>query len=484
MVARLLCAATLIALAVSVAPRAVAADESLSFSIKEARTYAYKVSLIKEIIENAPKCNPEDDPKYDCDEGKYNHKPNCPQDIAIGRTGKLPALEPPEGVTPVEGGAGDGTGGDRPPSSSPVRLNELLSVGAASHFGPVKEAAGFASKGYVDLSGRDDPEQHTESAIGSANKADYEERCWPEDAAKEGNDFTHLFSRSFESVATYHYSECFRRGCQWGGLGNFGADAERARSVTHLFEKDGRLNMVLSAKIEDLSYGSGALTVDAIETFVDVSSDGTAGGLKWSVSTTATGAKLGGQPVALPPGQMVSGPGFSFGVAAPYVGTEADGSQIRVEAPGFVIATSEQTIHFAGAETGAGLGEELDFSFQREGSTGSDAPNDAAADADFTSEESFDAGSAVLGGSTFGGGVALGTTETADDPLSAAPATEMLIYEQATGRGAVAGIIALGILGWVLLLGRWLQRFGWGNKLNRLQPFRTFDWLYRAFVKS
>ena len=64
-------------------------------------------------------------------------------------------------------------------------------------------------------------------------------------------------------------------------------------------------------------------------TFVDVSSDGTAGGLKWSVSTTATGAKLGGQPVALPPRQKGSGPRFKFGVAAPYVATETDGSQIR-----------------------------------------------------------------------------------------------------------------------------------------------------------
>ena len=483
-VARIVCAASLVALALSVVPHAVAADESLSFSIKEARTYAYKVSLIKEIIENAPKCNPEDDPKYDCDEGKYNHEPNCPPSIAIGPKGKLPELKPPEGSTPIEGGAGEGTGGDRPPSSSPVRLNELVSVAAASHFGPVKEAAGFASKAYVDLSGRDDPEQHTESAIGSANKATYEERCWPEDAAKEGNDFSHLFSRSFESVATYHYSECFRRGCQWGGLGNFGADAERARSVTHLFEKDGRLHMVLSAKIEDLSYGSGALTVEAIETFVDVSSDGTAGGLEWSVSSTASGAKLGGQPVTLPPGQVVSGPGFSFGVAAPYVGTEDDGSQIRVEAPGFMIATTEQTIHFAGAETGAGLGEGLDFKFQAEGETETGPSSDASGDGGFAVDDSFDAGSAVLGGSTFGGGVAVGPSDPASDPVSAAPATEMLIYEQATGRGAVAGIVALGVLGWALLLGRWLQRFGWGHKLNRLQPFRTVDWLYRAFVKS
>ena len=485
-VPRLVCAGALLALIVSVTPRGVAAKESLSFSIKQARTYAYKVSLIKEIIENAPKCNPDDDPKYKCDEGQYNHKLNCPPAIAIGPAGKLPDVKPPEGVTPVEGGAGEGTGGDEPPASSPVRLNELVAVAAASHFGPVKEAAGYASKAYVDLSGRDDPEQHTESEILSSNKADYEERCWPEEAAQEGNDYVHLLSHSFSDVESYHYAECFRRGCQWGGIGNFGADAERARSITHLFEDDGRIHMVLSAKIEDLSYGSGAFTVEAIETFVDVSSDGTAGGLEWSVSSTASGAELGGQPVALPPGQIVTGPGFSVGMAAPYVATEDDGSQIRVEAPGLIIATTEQTIHFAGAETGAGLGEELDFEFQRgPGSEQETTTDDDSGSSDFsTSAAPFDTGSAVLGGGTFGGGVAIGPSDPAGNPVSAAPATEMLIYEQATGRGAVAGIVALGLLGWFLLLSRWLQRFGWGRKLHRLQPFRTFDWLYRAFVKS
>lgn len=480
-VPRLLCSAVLVALAVSVAPRVVAADESLSYSIKEARSYAYKVSLIKEIIENAPKCKPEDDPKYKCDEGQYNHEPNCPKEIAIGPSGKLPDAKPPEGVTPIEGGAGDGTGGERPPSSSPVRLNELIALGTVSHFGPVKEAAGFASKAYVDLSGRSDPERHTESAIQSSNKADYEERCGPEDKAKEGNDYVHVLSHSFESVKTYHYAECFRRGCQWGGIGNFGADAERARSITHLFENDGQIHMILSTKIEDLSYGSGAFTVDAVETFVDVSSDGTAGGLKWSVSSTASGAKLGGQPVALPPGQIVTGPGFSVGMAAPYVATEDDGSQIRVEAPGLIIATTEQTVHFAGAEGGAGLGETLDYEFQGGGGTGAQ-PDTGSDDNDFST--SADTGSAVLGGASFGGGVAIGPATSAGDPVAASPATELLIYEQATGRGAVAGIVALGVLGWLLLMGRWLQRFGWGKKLYRLQPFRTVDWLYRAFVKS
>ncbi len=484
-VARIVTAAAVVALGMSVAPGATAAADEVSFSIKEARTYAYKVSLIKEIVENAPKCNPDDDPKYKCDEGQYNHKPNCPEAIAIGPKGKLPQPKLPEGITPIEGGAGDGTGGERPPASSPVRLNELIALGAASHFGPVGEAAGYASKAYVDLSGRDDPEQHTESDAFSSNKADYEERCWPTEAAEGGNDFSHLFSHSFDDVETYHYAECFRRGCQWGGVGNFGADAERARSVTHLFEQGGRINIRMSAFIEDLSYGSGALTVEAIETFVSVSSDGTPAGLEWSVATTASGARLGGQPVALPPGEVVSGPGFSFGVAAPYVATENDGSQIRVEAPGLMIATTQQTIHFAGAETGAGLGEALAYEFEVGGGPATGDDTSATTDDGFTTSAGpFDTGSATVGGTTFGGGVAVGPSTEVTDPVTAAPATEILIYEQATGRGAVGGIIALGLLGWFFLLGRWLQRYPWGRKLNRLQPFRTFDWIYRAFVKS
>lgn len=482
--ARILTASAVLALGLYVGPEATASNDAPSFSIKEARTYAYKVSLIKEIIENAPKCNPEDDPKYDCDEGQYNHKPNCPPDIAIGPAGKLPSIEPPEGVTPIEGGAGDGTGGDRPPASSPVRLNELVAAGSASHFDTVKEAAGFASKAYVDLSGRDDPEQHTESQILSTNKAIYEERCWPLEAAKEGNDYSHLLSRSSTDVATYHLAECFRRGCQWGGIGNFGADAERARSVTHLFEDGGRLRVAMSAFVEDLSYGSGALTIDAIETYVEISSDGTAPGLEWSVSTTASGARLGGQPVALPPGEIVAGPGFSFGVAAPYVATEEDGSQIRMEAPGLMIATPQQTVHFAGAEVGAGLGEALDFDFQGTPSGGSDDTATTDDGGGFTTAGSFDTGSATVGGSTFGGGVAIGPSDSAEEPFAAQPATEILIFEQATGRGTVGAIIALGLLGWFFLLGRWLQRYSWGRKLNRLQPFRTFDWIYRAFVRS
>ena len=45
-------------------------------------------------------------------------------------------------------------------------------------------------------------------------------------------------------------------------------------------------------------------------------------------------------------------------------------------------------------------------------------------------------------------------------------------------------IVALGGFCWFLLLSRWLQRYTWGAKLTRFQPFKFFDWMYRAFVKS
>src|SRR3712207_7823933 len=59
-------------------------------SVKEARAYAVKVSLAKEVIEAVPKCKPEEDP-YQCAE--YNHKPNCPKSAAIGPNGKLRSEE-------------------------------------------------------------------------------------------------------------------------------------------------------------------------------------------------------------------------------------------------------------------------------------------------------------------------------------------------------------------------------------------------------
>jgi hypothetical protein len=463
-----------------------AETDNLSYSIKEARAYAYKASLSKEAIEAVGRvapCDPAEDP-YECDEGRYNHEPNCPPKIALGPEGKAPKPASPD-TESTEGGAGDTTAETEPPQSSPVRLNEIISLATLSRFGPIKEAAGFASKQYVDLSGRSEPEAHTESEAYSGNKAPYEERCFPKEGAQEGNDYAHQLSRSFKDVHTYHLSECYREGCSGFGEptpGMFGASAERAVSIVELEEVGSKVVGTLSANLEELSYGSGAFTVDSIETFVRFESDGTPQGLEWSVTSTASGVHMAGQKITLPPGEMLAGPGFAVGMATPYVAAEADGSKIRIVAPGLVIAHDEQAAYFGGAETSAGFGEGLGVGFIPSGNTGNDFSDTADTSDDFSSND-FGGGAASFGSDTFGGGVALGATDTSD-PLAAEPSSEVLIYEQATGRGAVAAIVALGIIGWFLLLGRWLQRFTWGRKLYQLQPFRTIDWLYRAFVKT
>jgi hypothetical protein len=404
----------------------------------------------------------------------------------MGRRGKVPRGRPPD-TEATSGGAGGEVGGTEPPQSSPVRINQMIALGALSRFGPIKEAAGFASKQYVDLSGRGEPEAHSESEAFSRNKAAYEERCFPKETAKaDGTDYTHVLSRSVKHLGTYHLAECFREGCSGFGEptpGMFGASAEHARSIVDLGEGNDSVDATLSAIVDELSYGSGAFTVDSIETFIEVTSDGTPAGLEWSVTSTASGASMGGQKLTLPPGEVVSGPGFSVGMAAPYVAASKDGTQLRIVAPGLMIASEEQAAFFGGAEIYAGFGEGLDFEFIAKSlDDGDDTFDDSTTD--FASGSGIDGGSSTLGAGSFGGGVALGPSDTSSDPMSAAPATELLVYEQATGRGAVAGIVLLGLLGWFLLMGRWLQRFAWGRALYRVQPFRTIDWLYRAFVKT
>lgn len=462
------------------------AQSSLQFSIKDARAYSYKVSLHRDVVRNLPPtCDPEEDP-YECDEGRYNHKPNCPKGIEIGRKGKLPKAEPPEDVTPTEGGAGDETGGERPPQSSPVRFNEILALGSASHLGgAVKEASGLASEQYIELSGRGEPESHTESDGFSPNKRSWEERCWPKQENEEdANDYVHTMSRSFETITTQHLAECFRRGCafQLPTPGSFGATAEKGRSIVTIGEEGSQVRAEMAAKVEDLNYGDGAFTVESIETHVKVSSDGTPQRLRWSVTSTASGAKFGGQSVTLPPGQVVSLPGFSVGVAAPYVEAASDGGRLTIVAPGLMIAHDEQAAFFGGAEFYGSFGEFADSSFG--------GPQiDPGAEVSAGSTTGFDSGVSVgspgvsVGGPGLSGGVTIGTTDP-DDPVGAGATSEILVFEQATGRGAVAAILVAGLMGWFLLLTRWLQRYTWGRRLSALQPFRLVDWLYRAFVKA
>jgi hypothetical protein len=67
---------------------------------------------------------------------------------------------------------------------------------------------------------------------------------------------------------------------------------------------------------------------------------------------------------------------------------------------------------------------------------------------------------------------------------AAAPEPVVSVQEVTTGAWPVAVTLGLGLLGLLLVLSRWLGRFAWGRRLFRVQPFRTFDWIYRAFVKT
>jgi hypothetical protein len=485
---RRLAALALIVLVVGALPASVPANaqsDDLNYSIKEARAYAQKASLDKNVIEAAPKCDPEEDPKYKCDEGQWNHKPNCPDKIEIGPKGKVRMPKPPPNVEPVRGGAGETVGGDQPPpQSSPIRYNRFVALGTLSRITGLKEARGFASKAYVDLSGRDEPEAHTESeAYGTQRK--WEERCFPEDAAKEdGTDYTHMFSRSDRPLSTFHMTVCHKRACfeEAPGPGTFGADAEKATAIVFLEEKNGAMIGHLSSIVEDLNYGGGSFTVESVMTFIEFRSDGTPQGLKWSVSSTAQGAKLGGQPITLPPGQMVGGPGFSVGMAAPYVKAQDDGTKLTIVAAGLTFGSDQQAVFVGGAEVYAGFGGGIggfnlppldDFGGGGAGS------GFGGGGGDFDSPVG---GIGSVGGS--GGFNLAGPKESASAPAAAGEPGEVLVYRMATGRGALPLIVALAALMWFLLMSRWLQRFTWGRRLTRKQPLRTIDWIYRAFVKT
>lgn len=467
------------------APPADAQSNDLIYSIKEARAYAQKASLDKTVIEAAPKCNPDDDPKYKCDEGQWNHKPNCPEKIEIGATGKAPEPKPPD-VEAIRGGAGETIGGEQPPpQSSPVRYNRFVALGTLSRVTGLKEARGFASRVYVDLSGRDDPEAHTESeAVGTQRK--WEERCFPQEDAQPDGDYTHLLSRSHRSMSTYHMTQCHKRQCFEGapGPGTFGGDAEKATAIVDLDEAGGEVVGKVSAIVEDLTYGGGQLTVESVETYIEFRSDGTPQGLKWSVSSTANGVKLGGQPITLPPGEMVSGPGISVGVAAPYVKAEEDGTKLTIVAEGLTIGTEQQAVFVGGGEVYASFGSGVPDIGLPPIATG---PLDPSAPVGGGGGGGFDSPVGSIGSVGGSGGLDLaapGETGAAAPTAASGEPGEVLIYEMATGRGALPSLLVLGALVWFFVMSRWLQRFAWGRKLNRLQPFRTIDWLYRAFVKT
>ena len=453
-----------------------AAERKLTYSVKEARAYAAKGSLSKEVIEPIPKCNPEEDKKYHCTD--HNHKPNCPKKIEIGEKGKAPQAKPPAGVQPMTGRAGEGTDTESPPQSSAIRLNRFVSLAKLSHLFSVQEAGGLSSQIYTDNSGRSEPEAHTVSEAYSSSIRDWEERCyWNDGSEGDTEGYEHYLSRSGRPPTTYHLSECVGRQCQFG----LGINAEHARSIIQMTESNGKVTGTLTSSVEGLKLGDNGIFIDSIKTYVRFETDGTAPGLKWEVASRASEAKLGGQPIPLPPGETIQGPGFSVGMSEPYVDAPEDGGTLTIVAPGLHVGTEQQAGFFGGAELYMSMGQEAENEFNATiPDTGDDKIGTGGG------ADGFDVGgSGDLGGGTgnLGEGPAFGGGD-GDEALAASETGELLIFEKATGVGAVALIVALGGFCWFLLLSRWLQRYTWGSKLTRFQPFKFFDWMYRAFVKS
>lgn len=441
----------------------------ISYSVRDARAYAYRVSLSPQVIEAAglqdrfAPCDPQEDP-YHCDQTEYEHEPNCPPGIALGRTEPGPAPRTAPDVAELRGGAGDELGApDRPPLASPITLNEQLSLASMSRLGAVVEAAGLSSASYVDLSGRQEPTMHTESDAFVRNRAQYEERCVPDDATEE--EHAHYLSRSFETPETYHLAECREGECPFGGAA-IGAEAEEARTIVHLYERAGALHGLLHASLHDAEWGGGVLTADLLDTTLTFSTDGTAGGLEYSVRTTAAGVRFSGIPITLPPGEPAALPGVQIGVAAPYVSAPSTGRSLDVVAPGLFIATTTQTVLFGGVELSATMGRQ-------------------SPPAGFGDDDDVATGDQDVDGSVLPPAAPVGSPPAPSPPAPEEPAEpELAVSRVATGGWVTAMAIAAGLIAALLMLTRWIGRYPWGRRLHRVQPLRAIDWVYRAFVRT
>lgn len=458
-------------------PPAAAAKE-LSYSVGEARAYVYRVALRKEVIEaarNADPCDPQEDP-YGCDDAAYDHRPNCPGPIELGREERAPRPAREQGTEEIAGRAGDASGVEQePPLSSAITLNELLSLGTLVRTGTGNiEASGLASDSYVDLSGRQEPSLHTESDAFTPNRRDWEERCLQEERGSPS--YRHFLSRSFDRPETYHLAECFKDDCTFDRL-MFFAQAVEARTVVHLVERGGKIHGSVKSNLQELSWGDGAFTLDQLDTHVSFVSDGTRGGLRWSVATTAKGARLDGRPVALPPGRVVGSPELQVGVTAPYVSAAQDGGALRIVAPGLMIASPEQTAYFAGAELEAGGIGRWGGGFVPE--RGGDVP---PAGGDTTTAPTVASGDAVT--TAPAAPAAAPSGEAATPEVAAETASVSIQRIGSTGLAPLVTILALGLGGVLAIFLHWMGRFPWWRQALRTQPLRGIDWIYRAFLKT
>jgi hypothetical protein len=462
----LLAIALLISLVLFPAPSVSSAEAELTFNIAEARAYAYRISLNEEVFRLAS-CNKQTDP-YQCDNNRYNQAPNCPP----ARRTEVAATPPPGGKV-LSGGAGfqnERTSGKEPHKANPVKINELVTTGSLTKAGTVAGASGSASDTFTDNSGRDNPEAHAESDATIPNKNRREERC----QEPEASSYIHVLSRSETQPETYSLTECIGENrCSESAIGYRRPSAGRAFSVISLYQEGGKVFGRLKAFVSNMSFGSGptGATVESMTTYLSFESDGTRAGLKWSAVSTASGVTAFGQPVPLESGQTVEAPGGAafIGIVGPYVVANNAGTQLMMIAPGLFYSTNDQTTYVAGSEVRAGFGRSIPFSFLA---------------------SQFNSGNPGLGlirpgPQNFGDETAaLGTDGVLPTAPDAGEPPVLSIRRLATAPWPLASMIAAAGLALLVLLAGWMQRFPVARKLFRLQPLRSLNWMYRAFVRT
>ena len=425
----------------------------LTYSIREARAYAFKVSLSKQELQLIPPCDPSKDP-YGCDTSKYEHAPNCPVAIALGRTKAGPLPQAASSGVIVSGGAGRGLGTE-PNQSSPVRLNRLLVLGRLGHSGVYPSAGGFASDEYVDLNGRQTPAAHTQSEAFS-NLPDYEERCYP--TPLKPSSFEHFLSRSGDGPETYHMAECFGSQCTLGA----GVSVEHALEIVDLHEKDGQVVGSVQSELQGVNLIPGVVSIDLLDSYISIHSDGTEKGLAWSVATTVSGLTVAGQKEALPLGTTIPVQGTTIGIAPPYVLPSDGGHELSIMAPGLAVMSDSQSIFLGGAE--------LYGTFNREPAVS------------FIPFQPHIVPPQPLSSILPPPAIQIPPTVTRVTQPVAAPQFAIRMYD--TGQIAIIGIIAAGLAALLLILVRWSHRWAWGRRVCCVQPLKGIDWLYRAFVKT
>lgn len=464
------------------------AEPMLTYTIKQARAYAYKFSVSKEMIEayttatgvlgQVKPCDPKKDP-YKCKGGAYNRERNCPDSIALGRTGSWPRREKVQSDAAQSGGAGDATG--RPPQQTPIYFNQIFASGQIGRLGSVREGGGVASDAYVNLLGFMNREAHTES--NSFSDPHFEERCYRGTPAKEvpqgdyDDGYLHLVSRSGGSPTTFHLAECSGDQCDLTGLASTRIGAGRARTIVWLRERDGVVRGRLSATFEDLSGANDDWSVDLLATSVSFRSDGTRRGLRWSATTRAAGVKLMDRSLELAPGRSVHRSGFRLGIAKPFVKASRDGRTLTIVVPGLVLVTERQTVFFGGAEVLAGMGRATERVFEpppptREGPP----PAPAAAPLDDADPVASDPPTAAIPDP-----IAPVAEQVGTQPVAAA---ERSVEKFVTGTWLVSALLGSGFLVALLVILHWARGRPNAAALYRTPPLRLLDWLYRAFLKT